>query len=235
MYSYARGVAAVFLLCGLAGCADGSLSTLPASSSTARLHDVSGDSIPIVDLPGEPSDAPTGECTLVRVQDGTAEGSWESLCDGISGGTTLPPPPLPPPPPPPNFPPPPYDPPSGGGGGTGDGSGGTVAPDQESGLLCKAATTAWLAALAVEKTEQAKYQAAYEAYMLKRTEYTAWDNQAKADGVYTWPEQSMLNELGNQLWTLETTMKAAKAAYDDAARLQLLMAASMAVACGFGL
>jgi hypothetical protein len=43
-----------------------------------------------------------------------------------------------------------------------------------------------------------------------------------------------LNELGNQLWTLETAMKAAKIEYDDAARLQLLMAGAMALTCAFG-
>jgi hypothetical protein len=109
-----------------------------------------------------------------------------------------------------------------------------VAPDQESGLLCKTATSAWLGALAAERIAQAKYLAAYEAYILKRAEYTAWDNQAKADDVYTWAEQMKLNELGNQLWTLETAMKAAKIEYDDAARLQLLMAGAMALTCAFG-
>jgi phage gp46-like protein len=70
--------------------------------------------------------------------------------------------------------------------------------------------------------------------MLKRAEYTAWDNQARADNVYTWAEQMKLNELGSQLWTLETAMKAAKTEYDDAARLQWVMAGSMALVCAFG-
>lgn len=70
--------------------------------------------------------------------------------------------------------------------------------------------------------------------MLKRAEYTAWDNQAKADNVYTWAEQMKLNELGSQLWTLETAMKAAKAEYDDASRLQWIAVAAMASACALG-
>jgi hypothetical protein len=86
-----------------------------------------------------------------------------------------------------------------------------------------------------EESAQAKQQAAYSAYMLKRAEYTAWDNQARADGVYTWAEQSKLNELGDQLWTLETAMNAAKTEYDEARRFQVLLAIAMGAACAFGM
>lgn len=219
------------LLGGLIGCGDGPVSPSPRASPPVLSKPDRGDSIVAAPDPEEPVVINSGECTLVNVPDGSPDGHWESTCEGISGGPTLPPP-LPPPPPPPNFPPPPSEPPSGGGSGGGSGSVG--APDQESGLLCKAATTSWLAALAVERTAQAKYQAAYDAYILKRAEYTAWDNQARADNVYTWAEQMKLNELGSQLWTLETAMKAAKTEYDDAARLQWVMAGSMALVCAFG-
>jgi len=221
------------LLGGLIACGDGPVSPLPRASHPVLSKPDRGDSVVVAPDPEEPVVINSGECTLVQVPDGSPDGHWESTCGGISGGPTLPPP-LPPPPPPPTFPPLPNNPPPGGGDGGSGGSGGVGAPDQESGLLCKAATSSWLAALAADRAAQAKYQAAYEAYILKRAEYTAWDNQARADNVYTWAEQMKLNELGSQLWTLETAMKAAKTEYDDAARMHLVMVSAMALVCGFG-
>lgn len=224
MRSYAREVAAVFLLCGLSGCADGSLSTLPDSSSTAHFQGVTGDSIPVVDDPGEPSDeVNAGECTLVRVQDGTAEGSWESICDGISGGSILPPPP--PPPSPPSFPPPSDLP-----GNTGDGTVGS--PDQTN-PVCAFAVGLAIGLKFQDDAAQGEYQAAYDAYMKKYAEHTAWDNQAKADGVYTWPEQAKLYELGDQLRILESTMKAAKESYDNVHKALIAAEVLVGVSCVF--
>ncbi len=220
------------LLGSLIGCADGLVTPSPEASNPAQSKPGRGDSVVVVAGPDEPIvGINSGECTLVNIADGSPEGTWESSCPGVSGGPTLPPP-LPPPPPPLSFPPPTEPPPiSGGGGGDGTGAGGS---GEETGLLCKAATASWLTAVAVEQNAQAKYQAAYEAYLLKRAEYTAWDNQARADNVYTWAEQSKLNELGDQLWKLENAMNAAKAEYDEARKLQLGMAGAMAIACAFG-
>ncbi|HLL46099.1 MAG TPA: hypothetical protein VK399_05305 [Longimicrobiaceae bacterium] len=161
----------------------------------------------------------SGECTLVNVPDGSPDGHWESTCDGIAGGPTLPPPP-PPPPPPPSFPPP-SDPPAGGGSGT-------VGSPDETNPVCAFALGLVIGLKFQDGEAEAEYQAAYNAYVLKHAEYTAWDNQAKADGVYTWPEQAKLNELGDQLRSLESKMKAAKESYDKVHKA--LVAAEILVA-----
>ncbi len=96
----------------------------------------------------------------------------------------------------------------------GGGGGGTVGSPDETNPVCAFALGLVIGLKFQDEDAEDEYQAAYNAYVLKHAEYTAWDNQAKADGVYTWPEQAKLNELGDQLRSLESKMNAAKESYD---------------------
>ncbi len=215
MRSFTREITAVMLLGSLIGCAEGPLDPLQEGSPAARTTALRHEGLVVAD-PEEPGvTINSGECTFERVDDGTTEGSWVSTCEGISGGPTLPPP-LPPPPPPPNFPPPPSTPEiSGGGSGVGSddgGSGGEASAGPNP--LC-AGALGTVAGLKIElKRAQDTYAAAYDAYVKKYAEYKAWDNQARSDGVYTWPEQQGLSQLGDQLRALESKMNDAKTTLD---------------------
>lgn len=215
MHSFTRRIGVVILLGSLIGCTESPLDPLQEGTPAARTTGLRQEGLVVAD-PEEPGvTINSGECTFERVDDGSAEGSWVSTCEGISGGTTLPPPP-PPPPPPPSFPPPSGTPViSGGGSGSGssgDGSGGEASAGPNP--LC-AGALGTVAGLKIQQNKaQETYAAAYDAYVKKYAEYKAWDNQARSDGVYTWPEQQGLFQLGDQLRALESAMNDAKAILD---------------------